>query len=213
MYARSIDEASARLRELRHDECGDFALASLALGLALAATRLREELALPLALGGLVVWGLGMRAVVERWSLVDRLVGERDALVIPEIHAHATREATPERRRSHAARLRDAVSREDDARIAAVAEELNALADELDDGTLELDLVSAVACSRLLTDVVDSPLLNRAAPVEDLRSRVNQIRSGLRPPARRPASRIITAEAASPAASGTRRSVSTTRMP
>jgi hypothetical protein len=124
-----------------------------------------------------------MRAVVQRWSLVDRLAGEADALAIPEVHAYAAREATAERRRSHAALIRAAIAREDDARVAAASSELGALADELEDETLELDHVSAVACCRLLTDVEESPLLNPAAPVEDLRSRINQIRAGLTPAA------------------------------
>jgi hypothetical protein len=35
-----------------------------------------------------------------------------------------------------------------------------------------------VACTRLLTDLEGSPLLNPALPPEELRSRVRRIRSG-----------------------------------
>ena len=65
-------------------------------------------------------------------------------------------------------------------RIADVAEELEALASELDDPELVLDPSAAVACARLLGDVEGSPLLNRVLPPEELRSRVCQIRSGFR---------------------------------
>jgi hypothetical protein len=58
------------------------------------------------------------------------------------------------------------------------AEELEALASELEDDELALDPACAVACMRLLSDLSASPLLNPALPPEELRSRVRQIRSG-----------------------------------
>jgi hypothetical protein len=138
-------------------------------------------LALPLFLGGLVVGVLGARAMWRRWDLLDRLAGERDAHVIAEVRAFASREATMDRRHSFAVLIR-ATLREAtlamDARVLAVADELDALASELEDGDLALDPASAVTCMRLLSDVPRSPLLNHALPIEDLRSRVRQIRSG-----------------------------------
>ena len=94
MYARAVDEASSRLRELRQEECGDLGLAALSLGLALAATQVRPVFAMPLFLGGVVVGARGVRALWRRWDLVERLAGERDAYVIPEVLACAAREAT-----------------------------------------------------------------------------------------------------------------------
>jgi hypothetical protein len=127
---------------------------------------------------------LGVRALWRRWDLLERLAGERDAYVISEVLAYASREATMERRYSFAAlirhRLGDASSTFD-ARVHAVADELEMLASELEDGELALDPASAVACMRLLSDCAQSPLLNPALPPEDLRSRVRQIRSGFRP--------------------------------
>jgi hypothetical protein len=140
-------------------------------------------LALPLFIGGLVVGALGARAMWRRWDLLDRLAGERDAHVIAEVLAFASREATMDRRQSFAAliraRLREATLAMD-ARVLAVADELVALASDLEDGDLALDPASAVACMRLLSDFPASPLLNPALPTEDLRSRVRQIRSGFR---------------------------------
>jgi hypothetical protein len=63
----------------------------------------------------------------------------------------------------------------------AAAEELEALASELEDETLVLDPASAVACVRLLSDVAGSPLLDPALPAEVLRWRVSQIKSGFSP--------------------------------
>lgn len=181
MYARAVDDAAANLRALRQQEWGDLGLAGLALALAVAVTQVHPELAGPLFLGGLVVGALGIRALWRRWVLVERLAGERDAHVIPEVLAYARRETTMERRQTFAALLRRELQqpgRVVDARIAAVADELDALARELEDDALALDPVSAVACMRLLSDAAESPLFNAAVPAEELRSRILQIRSG-----------------------------------
>ena len=181
MYARALDAASARLHELRQEELQDFGLAALALGLALAASQVRPTIAMPLFLGGMAVGGLAMRALWRHWDLVDRLAGERDAYVISDVLAYASRETTKERRHWFAAVIRSVVSQprsEVLGRIQAAAEDLEALASELEDEELALDPACAVACARLVSDPGQSPLLNPALPPEELRSRVRQIRSG-----------------------------------
>src|SRR5688572_5248890 len=102
MYARAVDDAAAQLRELRRDEWEDIGLAGIALALAVGAAELYPVLALPLFIGGVVIGGPGVRALWRRWDLVDRLAGEADAYVIPEVFVHASREATLERRRMFA---------------------------------------------------------------------------------------------------------------
>ena len=180
MYARRVDEASEQLRELRQEEWGKLGLGALALGLAVTAAEVRPALAVPLFLGGLVVGGLGMRALLRRSELVERLAGSatrtpfrRSGLGIPGGHHGAASEA-----RGVAARHAAAAGALVRGALSAAAEELEALASELDDEELELDPACAVACMRLLSDVVTSPLLNSALPPQDLRSRVVQIRSG-----------------------------------
>jgi hypothetical protein len=184
VYARAVDQADTRLRELRQEERGELALAAAALAASVIAAAALPELAAPLFLGGLVVGLLGVRTVWRRWDLLERLSGERDAHVISEVRALAVREATIERRHSFAAlircKLREAMF-VSDARVLAVADELEALASELEDQDLTLEATAAVACARLLSDVAGSPLLNHASPAEDLRSRVRQIRSGFGP--------------------------------
>ena len=181
MHARSVDEAATRLRELRQEECGDLALAAVSLGLAFAATQIRPAFAMPLLLGGVVLGVRGTIALWRRWDLVEHLAGEQEAHGIPEVLAFAAREATVERRHMYAARIRTELTetaltyRE---RVMIAAEELEALAAELEDDELTLVPVSAVMCRRLLTDLVESPLLNPALPPEELRSRLRQIRAG-----------------------------------
>jgi hypothetical protein len=183
MYARAVDDAALRLRELRHDEWDDFGVAALALSLAVVAAEFRPQFALPLFLGGLAVLALGVRALWRRWDLVDRLAGERDTYVIFEVLDYASRETTMERRHSFAALIRGRLRQpgvEFEASVAAAREELEALATELEDAELALDPDRAVACMRLLSDLEGSPLLNSALPPDELRSRVRQIRAGFR---------------------------------
>jgi hypothetical protein len=181
MYARDVDEARSRLHELKLAEWEDLGLAAVAFGGALLATQLWPELAVPLFLGGFTVGALGVRALWRRWDVIDRLAGERDAYVIPEIFAWACREATMERRTSFAAMIRGIASAERriDGRLGAAAEELEALARELEDEGLELDPVSAVECFRLLSEVKGNPLYDPEASAQDLRARIRHIRTGL----------------------------------
>ena len=183
MDARSVDAASSALRDLRRDERDQLGVAAIALGLAVGATQVVPELALPIFLGGLFVGMLGMRALWRHWELVDRLAVERDAYAIAEVREYAAREATMERRHALAAYIRTWLQQPVSDRILPVAAELEALASELDDEDLSLDPVCAVACARLTSDPT-SALLNVSLTSHELRSRVAHIRAGF---ARRPA--------------------------
>jgi hypothetical protein len=179
MYARAVEEGAARLRALRHEEWEDLGLGAVTIVLAVAATQVWPELALPLFVGGIVVGVKGVRAAWRRWDLVDRLADKVDAYVIPEVLAYASRHASMERRRTFASFLRSRLLT-GDARVAAVAQDLEALASELEDDALALDPAAAVATMRLLSEP-ESPLLECAARTDELRSRVLQIRSGFKP--------------------------------
>jgi hypothetical protein len=179
MYARAVEEGAARLRALRHEEWEDLGLGAVTIALAVAATQVWPELALPLFVGGIAVGAKGVRAAWRRWDLVDRLADYVDAHVIPEVLAYASRHPLMERRRTFASFVRSRLLTGDE-RVAAVAQDLEALASELEDDSLALDPVAAVACMRLLSEP-DSPLLARSAPTDELRSRVLQVRSGFKP--------------------------------
>lgn len=185
MYARLVDDTAAQLRELRRDELGRGGLTVIALGLAVAAHG-RPAVALPLLAAGLGGVVLSLRALWQRWELVDRLLLDRDAYVIADVRARAERIASLENRQSLAGsilwRLDDpCIPEPGTGRLAGVAEELAELARELEDDTLQLDPVCAVDCERLLTDGVTSPLLNSALPADELRGRIRRIRSGFAP--------------------------------
>ena len=179
MYARAVEEGAAKLRALRHEEWEDLGLGAVAIALAVAATQVWPELALPLFVGGIAVGAKGVRAAWRRWDLVDRLADYVDAYVIPEVLAYASRHTSMERRRTFASFLRSRLLTGDE-RLTAVAHDLEALATELEDDSLALDPSAAVACMRLLSEP-ESPLLARSAPTDELRSRVLQVRSGFKP--------------------------------
>ena len=178
MYARAVDDAGSRLRELRREEWGDLALGAVAVAAALVATQVRPGFAVPLFLGGVFVGARGLVAAWRRWEIVDGLAGEPDAYVIDEIHLHALRETTLERRRLFATYVRSALRLEAHERLRAVAPELEALAAELEDDGLLLDPACAVACARLVGDPNRSALLDRYAAPADVSSQVRHIRSG-----------------------------------
>jgi hypothetical protein len=179
MYARAVEEGAAKLRALRHEEWEDLGLGAVAVALAVATTQVWPGLAVPLFVGGVVIGVKGVRAAWRRWDLVDRLADYVDAYVIPEVLAYASRHASMERRRTFASFIRSRLLVSDQ-RIAAVAQDLEALAVDLDDDSLALAPVAAVATMRLLSEP-ESPLLDRSAPTDDLRSRVLQIRTGFKP--------------------------------
>ena len=179
MYARAVEDAGARLRELGHQGWESLALGVAAFGLALGATRLWPSFAVPLFVGGLVVLASGVRTVWRHWDLLDCLTDERDAYVIPEVLARARRETTMERRRGFAAEIRGTLAGCPTCRAPSpgVAEELAALASELDDPGLALDPACAVACMRLLSDPA-SPLFDPGALDAEVRGRLARIRDG-----------------------------------
>jgi hypothetical protein len=181
MIARAVEDTGRRLKDLRREEREDGAVAAAAIALAIAASTLRPAFALPLFVGGMFVAVRGVLASWRRWDLLDRLVGERDAYAIAEVRARAEQGASMSNRRSLSGAIRSRLELGENPRIAENADEFAALAEELVDPQLELDPACAAACLRLLTDDVTSPLINPALPAEDVRSRVLQIRSGLRP--------------------------------
>ncbi len=184
MYPRAIDEAETRLHELRNEERYQLGLSALALGASLAMTAIHASAVLPLFFGGLAVGMLGMRTFWRHWDIVDRLADKRDAYVIPEVLAYAARDACMERRSTSAALVRSwlcTAATAGNSAVLAQAEELEALARELEDSELELDPACAVACRRFLTDGTVSPLFDEAPQREDLESWIVRIRGGFRP--------------------------------
>ena len=185
MYARQVEEQSSELHELKRDELELIGLTVLCFGLALAAHG-RPTVALPLLAAGLGGAALAVRTFWRRWDLVDRLLMERDAYEIAEVRTRAEQMALLENRRTLASSIRwrlehASAFKEPDGRLLGVVPELAALADELEDETLELDPLRAVECERLLTDGVTSPLVDATSSTVDLFAWICRIRAGFTP--------------------------------
>jgi hypothetical protein len=181
MYARALEEAETRLGDLHHDEVQRVALSAVALVGALAATVVYEPLVVPLFLGGLAIGVLGIGAIWRHWDLLDRLADDDDAYAIPAVRAYAARDARMDRRLAHAANIRSWIetpSLQADPRIGDFADALEELARELEDDDLDLDPVCAIACRRLLSDPMVSPLLNHSLARADVGSTIARIRAG-----------------------------------
>lgn len=156
-------------------------LAAVAIALSLIATQVATEWALPLFFGGLAVAILGGRAFFRRWDLCERLAVEPAAYVIPEVSARAEAVASASSRAALARSIKMMLAPDPPfrrARVQLVADELAELAKELVDFKLTLDPLCAVRCKRLVTDTVDSPLLNSYLPADGLRVAIVLIRRG-----------------------------------
>lgn len=183
MYARAVDDAERKLRELRLDAWQEGVVAAAAFVSSLVASSFQPSLALPLFVGGATLTYRAVRACWLRWDMLDELVRDCDAYVIPDVRAAADKTATIESRHRLARSIRAMRSLPGDAcasRAKSYGAQLDALVAELDDEALELDPRCAVECDELLTDALLSPLLNVALPAEDLGARVARIRAGFR---------------------------------
>ena len=183
MTARDVELLDRRLAELNERAVGQLALASVAFGLALAATELRRDLAVPFLVGALALSGLGLSALILKTLLVEDAAVDRDAYVLDAVRRYAARLATRERRRDDADSIRRLLAQPELAipeRIEANRATLEAIAGELEREELALDPVSAVALDRLLLHPEESPLYNEQLPPECVRSRLVQIETGLR---------------------------------
>ena len=175
-----MESLERRLVELHHDELQECGLGGGALAASLAATVVCPPLVMPLFVGGIAAGALGIRAVWRRWDLVDRVADDRDAYAIPEVDDDAAREARIERRAYYAALVRS-WAHTPQSWVAEVTDELDELARDLEDESLELEPGAAVACRRLLTEPGDNPLFRDVHGAPALRARIARIRAGFQP--------------------------------
>ena len=179
-----LEEDEHRLRELRIDELSDLGLATVAIGLALVATFVHAPLAFPLFVGAVGCLLLGARAFFRRLDLVDALLLDSDTYVIAEIRTNAERLASMDNRRALAnaarSRMTPVPGYQLSPRVAAVSNELHALAGELEDEQLTLDPECAARCRQLLSDYARSPLLNDGLPPEQAAAWIRRIRAGFK---------------------------------
>ncbi len=163
-------------------------VAALAGGLAfLVSTRLGIALEVAAAVQATVA----LAALLGRRALIGDLALAPEAYVIPEVAAFGHRVAGAKERR-RLARWIQSIVRDTDARgayyvrrrVRRFARELESLARDLSSPALRLSPPAAVACRRLLTYAVESPLYNPNLTDEDLAAALLRIRAGFRSPDR-----------------------------
>ena len=186
MYERDLehaaDELAAKRRRVWHAALA--ALAALA-GAGLAAT-LSGRFALALAAGGGVEVLVAAAAFLARRELIARLALDPRAYVLPDVESYGA--AVASRRERLAAWILEIVAeaprgntfyvRE---RVSRYGGDLLALARDLGAPDASVRPASAVACHRLLTHAIDSPLYNPRLPADDLPLALARIRSGIDP--------------------------------
>ncbi len=182
MDARHVEQAGRELHDLRFRGIEEVALGAAALVLAIVATEVKPSLALPLFVGGAAVAAIGIGALVHRYLLIEQLVCDPDAYLIPDVRSRALQAASPGHRRALARSIRGVLADPGFAladRVAANRAELEELVAALERDDLSLDPACAVSLERLLEgDELKSPLYDTAVPPVDLRSRLLQILAG-----------------------------------
>ena len=169
MVARDVEMLGRKLHELDERAFDELGLAAVAFGLALAATQLQQDLAIPLLVGALVLTAFGLVAFVKKRLLIEDVAGDRDAYAIDDVRSYALRLTSRDQRRVQAAQIR---------RMLAVPSprgnraQLRRIMRKLERDDLVLDPVCAVVLEQFLHDPT--------SPVDDVRSHLTQVEAGFR---------------------------------
>ncbi len=184
---QTLADAASELRQKRRRIVETGLLAFGAGVLATSAAFLSTPLAVALGAGAGVELVLATAAFFERRDLIERLALDPAAYILPEVEQYGRRLSAPQARARLAAWIEEVLDESTSPwgyyqpeRVAAHAQELASLARDLASPTATVEPPSAVACLRLLTWAVESPLYNPRVPSEELGLRLSRIRAGIR---------------------------------
>lgn len=145
------------------------------------------RVALAFVVGAVVEAFLLVDAEYARRDLISRLALYRPAYALPEVARYGARSTQDPQLHRLAAWLSELPAEAElpgniyvKERVTLFAPELEAIACELRSQDVVVDPPSAVACRRLLTQAVESPLYNARVPADELRAELERIRSGIR---------------------------------
>ena len=167
------------------------ALAVAAGMLAAVLVALSARFAVALGVGALLQATLAFAYVLARRALIGRLATEPAAYGIEDVRRYGLSVANQTERDRLAQWIRTILTETAHPgtlyladRVATYASELDVLARELLSRATFLDPPSAVACRRLLTHAIESPLYNPEIPPDDVVVVIRRIRGGFRPSSR-----------------------------
>jgi hypothetical protein len=186
MSAREVEKAGADVERSLHRARRLVIAAIFVAALATAVIPLSAGFAIALAVGAALQLGAAVVFWLSRRERIERLALDPSAYVIPAVALFGARVCALRERRRLAAFI-DAVVHERGhplelhlvGRAGHYAQMLDALARELASPAARVEPAVAVACRRLLTRPVESPLYNPNLPEEDLRALLLRIRAGI----------------------------------
>jgi hypothetical protein len=154
--------------------------------IAVAAVPVSSGFAIALGVGAALQVSVAVLLWLSRRERIERLALDPSAYAIPEVARFGDRVCALRERRRLAAFIEAVVSERGSplelhlvARVARYAQQLETLARELASPAAHFEPAMAVACRRLLTRPVESPLYNPNLPEEDLRALLLRIRAGI----------------------------------
>jgi hypothetical protein len=182
---RSLESGVAELTKLRRWTVEPLLLlVPTTVALLWAITADQQLVVRALTIGAVAEVVLSMAAALIRREAVDRLALDPRTHAIPEVHDHARRAATAAQRRRTARNIIALINGEPSLapylidRVRAFEHELQAVAHLLEAAPDSFEPSCAVACRRLITRPVDSPLYNPELPAEQLATTLRRIRLG-----------------------------------
>lgn len=186
MHAREVEEARLDLRRRRR-RGAEAGLLSAAVGVgAVVSFPFAPALAFALAVGAGLEALVGAAALCGYRDRISKLALEPAAYVLPEVDRYGRRLAGQGQRARLAAWISEILADVEVPgnlflvdRVLRCAHELEALARDLAHPRARVQPACAVACSRLLTCAVESPLYNPRLPADELEITVHRIRAGI----------------------------------
>jgi hypothetical protein len=186
MNARDVEKATADVERSLHRAQRCLIAAIVVGAMALAVISSSPRFAAALAVGA----GLQLCAAVVLWlsrrERIERLALDPSAYAIPAVARFGARVCALRERRRLATFIQAVVHERGHplelhlvVRSGRYAQLLETLARELASPATRVEPAAAVACRRLLTRPVESPLYNPNLPEEDLRALLLRIRAGI----------------------------------
>lgn len=186
MNAREVESAAEEVESTRRRILRSLVVAGVAATAAAALAPFWRGVAIGLGVGGAAEV---IRAIVlwlYRRERIERLALDPSAYAIPEVARFGARIAAVSERRRLAAWINSVVHDRGQplelhlvGRAGKYAHQLETLARELSAPSARVEPATAVACRRLLTRPVESPLYNPNLPEEDLRALLIRIGAGI----------------------------------
>ncbi len=186
MNAREVESAAADVEKSLQRTLRSLVAAAVVALIAGGVAPFSVSFTIALAIGALLELALGAVFWVYRREQIERLALEPSAYTIPAVARFGARVAALSERRRLASWINSVVHERGQplelhlvVRVTHYASQLETLASELAVPSARVEPAMAVACRRLLTRPVESPLYNPNLPEEDLRALLLRIQAGI----------------------------------